>query len=299
MARYWPEFAAAGKERVTLRHVLTHTSGVVTFPDYQAVLDLEDHWAAAELIAERIAEAPPLWEPGTRHGYHALTLGWILGEVVQRVTGRTLGTVFREEVAEPLGLDFWIGLPAEHHGRVADLIDAPAPTDLQVALYLALFNSHTWTGQAHFVGEHGIGQVAHSFNSAAYRSAEIPAGGGIGTARSLARLYALLAAGGGLDGVDLVSERSIKDFATEQVRGPDAVLIVETRYGLGYSLPTDMFPYGPNDEAFGHGGLGGSLAFADPAAEVGFAYVPNQLQFPALDEVTRARALIDAAYACL
>ncbi len=297
VAAYWPEFAAAGKEAVTLRDVLTHRSGVITFDDYEEVLELEDHWAADEQIAARVAAAAPLWAPGERHGYHALTFGWILGQVVRRVTGKSLGTWFRDEVAGPLGLDFWIGVPAEHHDRVADLIDAPPPTDPGVAAYLGLFNPGTWTGRAHFVGPHGVGQVASSFNSPAFRAAEIPAGGGVGTARALARMYGLLANGGSLDGIELLSARTVKDFAAEQVRGADAVLIVESRYGLGYARPTDLQPMGPNDEAFGHGGLGGSLAFADPVAGIGFAYVPNQLLFPRLDETSRARALIDAVYA--
>ncbi len=299
ITEYWPEFGAAGKAAITTRDVLSHRSGAITFPDYLDMLELDDPWAEVEMIAERIAKASPLWEPASRHGYHALTFGWILGEVVRRITGESLGTVFRKEVAEPLGLDFWIGVPDEHHHRVADLVDAPPPTDAQVAAYLALFNPGTWTGRAHFVGPDGVHRVAEAANTAAYRSAEIPAGGGVGTARSLARLYALLAARGTLDGVTLVSPESVDAFTAQHVRGPDAVLLLETRYGLGYSRPTEMFPYGPNDGAFGHGGLGGSLAFADPEAAIAFAYVPNQLLFPSLDDTPRSYALIDAVYASL
>ena len=299
VASYWPEFAQAGKEAVTLRQILSHQAGVISFPDYHDLLELEDHWAANDAITERLAAAAPYWAPGARHGYHALTFGWILGEVVRRITGRSLGQFFRDDVADPLGLDFWIGLPPAEHHRVADLVDAPPPTDPAVAAFLSIFNEDTWTGQAHFVGPHGISAVADSFNSVRFREAEIPAGGGIGTAHSLARMYGMLASGGTLDGVDFVSEKSIERFTEEQVRGPDAVLIVETRYGLGYALPTELLPMGPNDQAFGHGGLGGSLAFADPVAGIGFAYFPNQLRFPRLDEVTRSQALIDAVYACL
>ncbi len=296
VADYWPEFGTAEKRAITLRDVLTHRSGVITFDGYEDLLALENPWGENALIVEGIAGAAPLWEPGVRHGYHALTFGWILGEVVRRVTGRTLGTVFAEEVAAPLGLDFWIGMPAGLQDRVADLVDAPPAEDPAVAAYLALFNPSTWTGRAHFVGPQGVGTAAETFNQPAVRSAEIPAGGGIGTARSLARMYALLAAGGTLDGVTLLSPSTVKVFADEQQRGPDAVLIVETRYGLGYARPTTLQPMGPNDEAFGHGGLGGSIAFADPIAGIGFAYTPNQLLFPRLDETTRARALIDAVY---
>ncbi len=293
VAEYWPEFAQAGKASITLTDVLAHRSGVITVDDYEEFLDIPDIWTSYDLIAERLAKTAPLWEPGTRHGYHALTLGWIAAEVVRRATGRSLGTVFREEVAEPLGADFWIGLPDEHHARVADLRDAPPPTDPRVKMYLAMFNSSTWTGRAHFVGPGGVGAVAGTFNSALVRRAEIPAGGGIGAARGLARLYGLLATGGG----DLVSPETIDHFTKERVRGADAVLIMETRYGLGYARPTKLLPMGPNDEAFGHGGLGGSVAFGDPVAGIGFAYTPNQLLFPRLDETTRARALMDAVYA--
>ncbi len=296
VSRYWPEFTDAGKETVTLADVLSHRSGVITVDAYEEFLLVDDVWSEYDLIAERLAASSPLWEPGDRHGYHALTFGWILAEVVRRAAGRTIGTVFREDVAGPFGVDFWIGLPDDQHGRVADLIDAPPATDPGVAAYLAMFNPGTWTGRAHFVGPGGVGQVADTFNAPATRRAEIPAGGGIGTARGLARMYAALAGGGTLDGTTLVSPESIELFTAERVRGPDAVLIMETRYGLGYARPTKLLPLGPNDEAFGHGGLGGSLAFADPKAGIGFAYVPNQLQFPRLDETTRSRALIDAVY---
>ncbi len=127
----------------------------------------------------------------------------------------------------------------------------------------------------------------------------MPAAGGIGTARSLARVYGALAIGGSIDGADLVSADSIAAFTTTQVRGPDATLILDTRFGYGYARPTELLPMGPNDEAFGHGGLGGSLAFADPVAGIGFAYFPNQLRFPRLDGPTRSQALISALYRCL
>ncbi len=299
VAAYWPEFADAGKESITVQQVLTHTSGVITFPSYNDVLNLEDHWAAPEAIRAGLAVAAPLWEPGTQHGYHALTFGWILGEVVRRITGADLGKVFRHEVAEPLGLDFWIGTPEAFHSRVADLRDAPDPIDPAVAAYLSLFTPDTWTGRAHFVGEHGIGRVAEFFNSAVVRSAEIPAAGGIGTARSLARMYGCLAVGGTLDGVRIASERSITAHSVEQVRGFDTVLLFETAYALGFAKSTADFPLGPNPEAFGHGGLGGSLAFGDPVDGIGFAYTPNQLLFAAPGSTTRSRALVDALYRSL
>ena len=294
IVEYWPEFGANGKQDITLADVLSHRSGVLIVPGYRELQMFE-----TEAIVERIEQAEPMWEPGSQHGYHALTFGWIAGEAVRRTAGRSLGTVFADEVAAPLGLEFWIGLPEALDARVAGFIDAPPPDDDTVAAYLAMFTPDTWTGQAHYVGESGLLEVADGANSAEMRRAEIPAAGGIGTMRSLARMYGALAVGGTLDGIEIVSPQSIEKFTAEQVHGFDTVHMLESRYGLGYARPTDLFPMGPNDEAFGHGGLGGSLAFADPAARVGFAYAPNQLLFPNLNEGTRSRALADAVYDCL
>ncbi len=299
VATYWPEFGVNGKDGITVAQILTHSAGVLSFDDYHEVFALESNDDAAELVRRRIAEAKPYWDPGTMHGYHALTFGWILGEVVRKVTGRTIGTVLREDIAPQLDLDFWIGTPDSEFGRVADLIDAPPPTDPSVVAFLKVFNPGTWTGQAHMVGEKGVFGVAADFNQPRTRRAEIPAGGGIGTARSLARMYGVLAGGGELDGRRLLRRETVDLFAAERVRGTDAVLILESRFGLGYARPTPLSPFGPNDEAFGHGGLGGSFAFADPVAGVGFAYVMNQLQFPNLNETTRAGALVDAVYESL
>lgn len=296
VAAYWPAFAESGKRDITVADVMSHRSGVIGFDGYRGLgIDLTD----GDIITERLAAAAPRWEPGTRHGYHALSFGWILGEVVRRLTGASPGTMFRRLVAEPLGLDFWIGLPGSEHHRVADVIDAPPPDDGILASYLALFNPDTWTGQAHFVGSGGLLAVADAFNSPEYRSAEIPAAGGIGTARSLARMYAALAGGGSLDGIDLVSPASLEHFTAERSAGPDDVLIVETRFGLGYARGTALNWYGPNDASFGHGGLGGSVAFADPVAGISFAYVPNQLRFHGPGEPSRSRLLVEALYGSL
>ena len=299
LAAYWPEFAAEGKGEITLRQVLTHTSGVIDFPGYQAVVGDPAWWLDLDAIAGSFATATPAWEPGTDHGYHGVSFGLLLGEVVRRATGATLGTAFAELVARPLGLDFHIGLPDEARDRVALLVDSPPVTDPVMEAYLSLFNPTTLTGRAHFSGERGFAEVGRQFNRPEMWSAEFPSGGGIGTARSLAAMYDALANGGGRQGRQIVSERSVALHATETRSGPDLVLLFDTRYGLGYQLPTPFADLGPSPSAFGHAGLGGSVGFADPGRGVSVGYVANQLRFPAPGEVTRAGALAAALYSCL
>jgi len=299
VSAYWPEFAAGGKEAITLRHVLTHTSGVIDFPGYQAVIGDEAWWRDLDAIAASFATASPAWPPGTAHGYHGVSFGLLLGEVVRRATGRTLGTALAELVAGPLGVDFHIGLPAAGHDRVALLVDSPPVTGPVMTAYLSLFNPETLTGRAHFCGDGGITGVGGLFNREGMWSCEFPSGGGIGNARALATMYDALANGGARQGRRIVSERSVGLFTTETRSGPDLVLLYDTRYGLGYQLPTPFADLGPSPTAFGHGGLGGSVGFADPARRVAVGYVANQLRFPAPGEATRVGALTDALYACL
>jgi CubicO group peptidase (beta-lactamase class C family) len=299
VAAYWPQFAAAGKAGITLRHLLTHTSGVIDFPGYQAVVEDAAWWHDLDAIAAAFAGAAPAWEPGTAHGYHGVSFGLLLGEVVRRATGTTLGAVFSDLVARPLGLDFFIGLPASQNSRVALLVDSPPVTDPLVSAYLSLFTPETLAGRAHFVTTSGITHEARLFNREEMWSAEFPSGGGIGTARALAVMYDALANGGSRQGRRIVSEESVATFAAETRRGPDLVLLLETRYGLGYQRPTPFSELGPSDAAFGHAGLGGSVGFADPERRVSVGYVANQLEFPAPGVTSRAGALTDALYACL
>ncbi len=299
VAAYWPEFAANGKGGITLRHILTHTSGVVSFPGYEAVVGDTTWWLDLDAIAAAFAATTPAWEPGTAHGYHGVSFGLLLGEVVRRATGATLGTAFADLVARPLGIDFHIGLPPALNHRVALLIDAPPATNPVVAAYLAQFHPGTLTGRAHFVTHHGISHMADLFNREAMWAAEFPSGGGIGSARALATMYDALANGGGRPGVRLVSEESLARHTAEARRGPDLVLLYETRYGLGYQLPIPMADFGPSPAAFGHGGLGGSVGFADPAQRVAAGYVANQMRYTAPGEITRAGALVAELYGCL
>jgi len=295
VAAYWPEFATGGKATITVRQVLTHSSGVIDFPGYQDVIDDAAWWQDLDRVAGSWAAAEPAWQPGTAHGYHGASFGHLLGEVVRRATGETLGALVRSVVAEPLGLDVWIGMPPSGHDRVALLLDPPPPTDPMVAAYLSLFTPETPTGRAHLARAGDMETIGTTFNDPALWAAEFPSGGGIATARGLAGMYGALAG----DEPTILTAETVARHAAEAVRGPDLVLVFETRYGLGWQRPTPFTPMGPVDAAFGHGGLGGSLAFADPEHRLGFGYVMNALRYSGANEVTRAGALVDAVYSCL
>jgi CubicO group peptidase (beta-lactamase class C family) len=272
VARYWPEFAASGKAALPVRWLLTHQAGLAgvraPLPD-EALFD-------PRAVCEALAAQAPWWEPGTRHGYHAMTFGHLVGEVVRRVDGRTLGRYFREEIAEPLGLDFHIGVPEGDLARCAEMIPTPvAPGEQDVLATLATQGEGSVTAAAFNNPRQRRGVV----NSEAWRRAELPAANGHGDARSLAKVYGILAAGGAHAGVRLLSREWIERARTEQAYGKDAVLLgMPTRFGLGFMLHHAMMPLGPNAGAFGHPGAGGSIAFADPEAGLGFAYVMNQMQ---------------------
>ena len=294
VASYWPEFAARGKHRVRVRHLLNHTVGLPSFPDYSKVVSFDDAagWHETTEIAARLADAPLLWEPGTRLGYHSITYGWLVGELVKRIDGRTLGKFFADEVAGPLGLDFWIGLSEEQHTRVARLLHDPAPV---FDLMAAIGGPENPAGAALFIGPEG-GSPIDMGNDPTFWAAEMPAVNGIADARSVARMYAMLAGGGELDGVRIVSEASIAAHSAEQVRGTDAVFGGVSRVALGYgrSTPGGM-SFGPTDEAFGMQGLGGALGYADPVADVGFGYAMNQTHME-IGTDRRPRALSTALY---
>ena len=271
VARYWPEFAQAGKERIPVRWLLSHQAGL---PAVRKPLpqDALYHWP---VLCEALAAETPWWEPGTQHGYHALTYGHLVGEVFRRIEGRTVGAYFRDELARPLGLDFWIGTPASEHARCAEMI--PAPAGAAGAEDVLEQFSNNASEMVRLTFNNPAGRRGH-VNSPEWRTAEIPAGNGHGDARSLARLYGALACGGTLDGVQVLSREAIARARTEQAFGKDAVLGFPMRFGLGFMLRHDMLPLGPNNDTFGHAGAGGSIAFADPVARIGFAYVMNQMQ---------------------
>jgi CubicO group peptidase (beta-lactamase class C family) len=294
VAEVWPEFAAAGKESVTTRQLLSHQAGLPAFDGPVSVEECHDF----DYATSRLAAQTPRWEPGTAHGYHAITYGWLVGEVVRRVSGRSIGRFFAEEVAEPLGLDAYIGLPPEQHSRVATLLpmalDRLPPgfeLDEQMqALVATILDQSSLTFQV-FTNPPVLAGV-EEFNSAAMRRAEWPAANGVTTARSLSKLYGELACD------RLLSTATLDAAETPQVDGPDRVLVLRTRFGLGFALPSEIVSYAPTGAGFGHDGAGGSVGFADRRGRVGFGYVMNQMS-PSLGTDDRVRNLTHSLYTAL
>jgi CubicO group peptidase (beta-lactamase class C family) len=291
IARYWPEFAAAGKAAIPVRWALCHKAGLASV---EGTLTLQEVFAWDPVVAAIAAQAPN-WEPGTQHGYHARSYGWITGELVRRVTGKTLGRFFADEIAAPLGLEFWIGLPEAEEVRVATIIPTPPPDDPAVRAALERFmGPETLLGRV-LSGPCNLFAYDTRWNRREFHAAEMPSSNGIGTARAVARMYAALA--GEVDGVRLLSPETVALACTPQVDGPDAVIAIPTRFGLGFMLPPAL-SLAAAPTAFGHPGAGGSLGFADPEAELGFGYVMNQMQLGTTGD-PRSRALVEAVYAAL
>jgi CubicO group peptidase (beta-lactamase class C family) len=281
VADYWPEFAAAGKDQIPVRWLLSHRAGL---PAVRKPLP-RDAFADWSLMTNALAETEPWWEPGTRHGYHALSFGFLVGEVIRRAGGKSVGTWFRDHVAGPLEADFHIGLAPEHDARTSLLYGALAPPRLPegspslpgpLAAFLRDMNDpSTMTGAAFNNPPRGAAAV----NTRLWRGAEIPAANGHGTARALARIYGALARGGALGGVRLLETESIARATEEQSFGPDAVLgEMPMRYGLGFMLRHDLVPLSPSPRGFGHPGAGGSIGMADPDARLGFGFTMNEMK---------------------
>ena len=261
VARYWPQFAAAGKQDVKVSHLMSHSAGLSGWKEPLAKDDLYDWEKATALLA---AQAP-YWEPGTAPGYHALTQGYLVGEVVRRITCKSLGTVFREEIAEPLGADFHIGLPASEDDRVAHLIPPPPGASIADRSESEL--------QKNMASNPPI-DVAET-RTRAWRGAEIPAAGGTGNARSVAQVHAILANGGVAQGKRFMSEAGCRKALEVQVEGQDLILGMPARFGMGFGLAGAM-PL-PNPNTIFWGGYGGSLVIIDMDARTTFAYAMNKM----------------------
>jgi CubicO group peptidase (beta-lactamase class C family) len=286
IANYWPEFGCNGKEAITTRMVLSHQAGLAAV-DGDLTLEQVLAW---DPVVEAIAAQAPNWEPGTAHGYHARSFGWILGEVLRRITGESLGHYLDREIAKPLGLRYWVGLPQEELVNCATLIP-PAGGDDAVR---ALLGADSLTVRV-MSGPNQLFGYNEMWNRADVLAAEIPSSNGVGDARSLARFYEAMF--DEVDGIRLLGPEQLSRACEQQVRGPDVVIFHETCFGLGFGLQPSLAPgAGPN--SFGHPGAGGALAFADPDAQLGFAYVMNAMQLN-LEGDPRSMALVEAAYACL
>jgi CubicO group peptidase (beta-lactamase class C family) len=286
VATYWPEFAEAGKESITVEQVLSHQAGI---PLVDADLTLEE-CLAWEPVIRAIERQRPIWEPGTRHGYHMRTYGWLVGELVRRVSGETIGHFLRSEVCEPLGLDLWIGVPDREEPRVAPII----PPSSSFREMMALLGDDLLLGRV-ISAPSGHFHYTDMWNTRAVRDAELPSSNGHSDARSLARLYASLM--GEVDGVRTLSAETFGEAARERVRGPDEVIMLETAYGLGFMRPPTISA-AASPAAVGHAGAGGSLAFADPAHGLAIAYVMNEMRFDLTGD-PRSESLVAAAYACV
>ena len=283
IASYWPEFAAAGKEAVATRHVLSHTAGLPGWDEPLQMTDLLDH---DKLVALHAAQAP-WWEPGSRSGYHAISQGYLLGEIVKRVDGRSLGTFFAEEVAGPLGADFHIGTPASCDDRVAHVI--PPTSGLEGT------DAEPGSLAARTLGNPALG-AEFSWRKD-WRRAEIPAAGGHGNARSVALCHTPTACGGSARGVTLLSDEGVARIFDVQYEGADLILPVELKMGMGFGLPSPMLPV-PNPRTCFWGGWGGSLAIIDVDAQMSFSYVMNKMGDGTTGDL-RGAGLLLAAYGAL
>lgn len=290
VARYWPEFAARGKEAVLVRHAVSHQAGLPGIRRPVSATEVLDF----ELMARRLAEQELFWEPGSRTWYHPLTYGWLCGEIVRRVSGKPLGRYLREEIAAPLDLDLWIGLPAGEQARVARSELAPTwpgtAANVVAAEISAAEVEAIWRNPDFFAPRLAA-------NEPAWRAAEIPGANAIGSARSMAALYGALASGGRIDGRELLGAEAIALGATPLAEGVDPCAGEFLRFGVGWALQTPDRVYGPPERAFGHGGAGGSVSGAWPDERVGFSYLPSALREDADDR--RAASLLAALHGCV
>ena len=262
VARYWPEFAANGKADVKVSHLMSHAAGLSGWKEPITTEVLYDWERATALLA---AQAP-FWEPGTACGYHAITQGYLVGEVVRRITGKSLGTVFREDIAEPLGADFWIGLPASEDHRVAELIPPPTGAGISDGVQTELQRNMS----------HNPGIDVSATKTRAWRGAEIPAAGGTGNARSVALVHTILANGGVAKGKRFMPEAGCRKALELQIEGTDLILGMPARYGMGFGLAGGMVPL-PSPNSMYWGGYGGSIVIIDMDAHTTFSYVMNKM----------------------
>jgi CubicO group peptidase (beta-lactamase class C family) len=293
VAEFWPEFAQAGKQEVTLAQLLSHQAGLCALDRRVDVLDYD-------AVIRALEAQEPLWPPGTAHGYHARTFGFLLDELVRRIAGKTLSDYWQENFARPLDLDFWIGLPEKENPRVATVYAAksgsaaagPEPRQFYADLVtLGTLARKTFTSP---YGLHAISKM----NNPAIRGQPIVSFGGIGSASALAKFYSMLANGGRFDGQTFFSRKTSEWMITTLSDGIDRVFQIPTAFSAGFmtdSRDAARKMFGPSSNAFGHPGAGGSHAFADPENKIAFAYVMNQME-QSLLPTEKSLRLVDAMY---
>lgn len=282
VARYWPEFAQAGKGEITVAQLLSHQAGLPGFAEATPLIDFYD-W---ETVTSRLAAQPPMWAPGSLNSYHAMTFGFLAGELIRRVSGQSVGDFLRDRIALPLGADLFIGLPESEEPRVAPLIGPLVSAPFDPAM-----------------PPEAIAAVTNPLmeptlpNDRDWRAAQVPAGNGQATARGLARLYGALAHGGTLDGVRLMGPETIARMTTVQTTRPDLLLGLAPFWSMGL-IVNDAGVYGPAKDTFGHSGWGGSFGCANVSADVAIGYTMNQMG-PDLNGDPRSTGLCNAVFAAL
>ncbi|MEQ1956468.1 serine hydrolase domain-containing protein [Mesorhizobium sp. CN2-181] len=289
VAEYWPEFAAAGKDRILVRHVVSHCAGMPGLLTPVSVIDATNNVRMAQLLAEQ----PPICPPGIGLNYHALTFGWLSGALIRRIDGRSVGRMFAEDVARPLGLSAWIGLPADQEPRVATLkrganfgVRTQARPQDETLVWSMFENPPRFSSDP------------MPANTRSWRAAEIPASNGMATARAMAYLYGCLGAGGEIAGFHLLAADTISHGTVPLCRGYEPVIGREMAYGVGFQLQTPASLFGRPATAFGHDGAGGSMHGAWPDLRTGFSYLTNTL-LPSQGADPRSLALLDALHGCV
>ena len=283
VARYWPEFARNGKAGVLVKHVLSHTAGLPGLHDAAS----NEQFVDCQVMARLLEDERPIWAPGSHLYYHSFTYGWLCAELVRRTDGRSIGRFFADEVAGPLGLELWIGLPAELEPRLSTLHLWPQ-WNQSAAEGSDPVRRQVWTGPPLVLGE------PLPWNTRTFHAAEIPGANAIGTARSIARLYGCLARGGEIDEVRLLRSDTVQLGQKCLATGRDAITGSPRAFGVGFALQTDAQPFGPVVSAFGHGGAGGSMHGAWPVERIGFSYSMNEMRDELID--SRAQALLRALH---
>ncbi|HVT71307.1 MAG TPA: serine hydrolase domain-containing protein, partial [Trebonia sp.] len=300
VTRYWPEFGGGGKGDVPVRYLFTHQVGL---PYLDTTLTREEIFEGTRIV-EVLERQTPVWEPGTAHGYHALTYGWLAGALIAKATGTKFGQLLQQEIATPLGLDLHVGLPAADTARVASLVNMPPPDpnaldaitdpalkDLMTKLGAAAADPGSTFSRALSTNGALPTPDAGTWNDPRVYQAEMPAANGISNGRALARLYGATVSA--VDGIRLLSDETVAAMKAEQVNGPDRTLLTPSRFGTGFQLPTPVSPQ-LSPDSFGHQGAGGALGFGDTRHRVGFGYVQNQLLSGGPGGDPRTRGLIAA-----
>ena len=288
VASYWPEFGAEGKETMPVRWLLTHEAGLPAVKARLPLGSLSD-W---EAMTTALAAQAPWWEPGTAHGYHGVTFGHLIGEVLRRATGRTVGEIVRDELAKPLGIDLHMPLPADLDARTADLV-----VDFDAnGTFFDRWDPKRSLGPLSFGNPPDCNDPAHCMTDT-FRRAEIPAANMHGNARALDTLFAVLAAGGATPALDLAPTTLVEEFGRRHVYGEDKVMELPTAFGLGFEHTIPEWRFGPGERTYGHNGSGGSLALVDPDAGVSLGYVMNRLWWGPERTDPRWGPIFDALYA--